>query len=329
MLQSYTMHRLRAAGVIAAMLAFVAGPVPLQAQNERIALNVGVIKIAALADVYAAQKLGYFADQGLDVTLTVANSGQVLLAGLAAGSPQITLSIPGTAMQARDKAGYKLVLISQNEIAHLKPPDQSALMVRYDSPIASVKDLAGKKIGYGQIDNQHWAGVHDLLAKNGVDPKSTQDVEIPYSQMGSSLDRGIVDAVAADEPFVSAMADAKKDRVLAYNYIESVPGQPIGAFWATAEWASKNPPTVKRFRAAMHAAITYLNAHPDIATAMVAEFTGVAPDALPHMTMVDWSDHIVRANWEKTIQMMVRNGLIGPSLKFEDLVPADALDSRN
>ncbi len=317
---------LRRCAALAALMAIVSGASVAQAQTPLIPLNVGVIKIAALADVYAAQKLGYFADQGLDVTLTVANSGQVLLTGLASGTPQITLSIPGTAMQARDKAGYRLVLVSQNEIAHSKAPDQSALIVRYESPIASVKDLGGKKIGYGQIDNQHWAGVHEILAKNGVDPKSTQDVEIPYSQMGSALDRGLVDAVAADEPFVSAIVDAKRGRIVAWNYVDSIPAQPIGAFWATADWAAKNPETVKKFRAAMHRSITYLNAHPDIAMGMIAEFTNLQPDAMAHMTMVLWSDRVVRANWDKTIQMMVRNGLIGPNLKFSDLVPAGAGD---
>jgi NitT/TauT family transport system substrate-binding protein len=320
------LHRARTV-VGAVVFCLLATTVAGQAQTAKIPLNVGVIKIAALADVYAAQKLGYFADQGLDVTLTVANSGQVLLAGLAAGSPQITLSIPGTAMQARDKAGYKLVLVSQNEIAHLKAPDQSALMVKADGPIASVKDLTGKKIAYGQINNQHWAGIRDILAKNGVDPKSTQDVEIPYSQMGNALDRGLVDAVAADEPFVSTMLDTKRGRVVAWNYVDSVPGQPIGAFWATEDWAAKNPATVRAFRTAMHTAMTYLTAHPDVAANMVAEFTGVQPDAMPHMTMVLWSDRVVRANWEKTIQMMARNGLISPTFKFSDIVPADAVDA--
>jgi hypothetical protein len=88
--------------------------------------------------------------------------------------------------------------------------------------------------------------------------------------------------------------------------------------------AAKNPAMVKKFRAAMHTAITYLNAHPDVATTMVAEFTGMQADTLQHMTMVDWSDRVVRDNWEKTIQMMVRNGLIGPSLKFSDHVPAES-----
>jgi hypothetical protein len=44
------------------------------------------------------------------------------------------------------------------------------------------------------------------------------------------------------------------------------------------------------------------------------------------MTQVLWSDRVIRENWEKTIQMMVRNGLISPNLKFTDLVPADVVD---
>jgi NitT/TauT family transport system substrate-binding protein len=103
--------------------------------------------------------------------------------------------------------------------------------------------------------------------------------------MAGALDRGLVDAVAADEPFVSTMLDAKRARVVAWNYVESIPGQPIGAFWATEGWAAANPATVRKFRAAMHATITYLNAHPDVATKMIAEFTDIKRETLSHMTL--------------------------------------------
>lgn len=322
----FHLYRRLCAGVAVAAVTATLGASAVRAQPAKTEINVGVIKIAGLSDVYAAQKLGYFADQGLDAKLTFATNGQVLLSALESGSLDITLAIPGTAMQARDRGGYRLVLVSQNEVAHVKGPDQGALVVRYSSPITSVKDLAGKKIGYGQIDNQQWAGIHDVLEKAGVDPKSTQELEVPFPQMPAALDRGLVDAVGALEPFVSAMLNAKQGRVIAWNYSDSVPAQPVGAFWATEDWAAKNRATARKFAAAMHASITYLNAHPDVRKKMVEEFTGMQPEQVANLIPDVWSDRVVRSDWEKTMRMMVQNGLISANLKFTDLVPPSAMD---
>lgn len=41
-----------------------------QKKKEEIPLNIGTLKIAALTNLYAAEKLGYFKEQGLKVTFT-------------------------------------------------------------------------------------------------------------------------------------------------------------------------------------------------------------------------------------------------------------------
>lgn len=297
-----------------------------RAQTTKIPLNVGVMKIAGLSDVYAAQKLGYFADQGLEVKIIPANNGQILLSSLQAGALDVSLAIPGTAMQARDRGGVKLVLVMQNEVAHAKAPDQGAILVRSDSQITSLKQLAGKKIAYGQISNQQWAGIHDILLRNGVDPKSMHELEIPNPQMPSALERGLVDAVAAIEPFVSMIINTKQGRVISWNFVESVPSQPDGAFWATEQWSAKNLTTIEKFNAAMHTSIMYLNAHPDVTKKMVEEFTGMQPEMVANLIPDVWTDRVVRSDWDKTMQMMVRAGLISANLTFNELVPSYAMD---
>jgi len=75
-------------------------------------------------------------------------------------------------MQARDRAGQKVVLVLQNEVAHAQAPDQGAVLARIDSGITSMSQLGGKTIGYLSIGNQYSATVHDVLMKHGVDPKT-------------------------------------------------------------------------------------------------------------------------------------------------------------
>jgi NitT/TauT family transport system substrate-binding protein len=308
-----------AAGLVSANLG--AG----SAQPAKTTINLGLLKIAGLADAYAADKLGYFAEQGLEVVVTTATSGQDLLAAVQSGKLDIVLAIPGTAMQAREK-GFKVQLVMQNEIANAKAPDQAAVLVRPDSPIKSLKDLAGKKIAYNGLGNQAWASVRFLLMKNGIDPNSTQEVELAVPQMPGALEQGLVDAIAVVEPFMSATVNAKKGRVISWNFVESVPRQPDGAFWATDEYIAKNPAIVKKFVNAMHKSIVYLNARPDETRKMVSEWTGMKLEIVQYTVPDLWSDKVNRKDWERTIDMLVKAGSLKAPMKFDEIVSPGAMN---
>jgi NitT/TauT family transport system substrate-binding protein len=317
----------RAFRIIAFMsAALVCAGATVQAQTTKIPIRIGIIKITGITVIYAAEKLGYFAEQGLDATLTPATNGQVLLNALGAGDLDFTLAIPGTAMQARDKAGQKVVLVLQNEVAHAQGPDQGAVLARNDSGITSMSQLAGKTIGYLSIGNQYSATVADVLSKHGVDPKSVREVEIPLGQMQGALEKHTVDAVAALEPFVTIIGQAKQTHVLSWNYSESIPSQPVGAFWAMEDWANKNPATVKKFQTAVREATQYLETHPAEKTKLTEEFTGIQSDLLANLIPDLWKNKVVRSDWEKTMKLMVQQNLISSKLTFAELVPANAMD---
>lgn len=313
--------------VIAALLALalaVTGSAG-HAQTSKITVNIGTIKIGALADLYAAEKLGYFAEQGLDAQLTIANNGNDLISALQSGKLDISLAIPGVAMRARE-AGYKLSLVFQNELARGKAPDTGAIMVRADSPISSLKQLTGKKLAISGIGTQAWASVQFVLQKNGVDPASVTQLEIPTPAMSGALQQGLIDAVNVVEPFTSAILNAKVGKVISWNFVESVPNQPIGGFWAADDWLAKNPVVAKKFVKAMHKALTYMVAHPDEAKKIVAEYTGLKPEVIDNMTMIRWDDRVNKSDWQKTIQMLVQVGNLKTPITVEELVPPLAMD---
>ena len=313
-----------AAAVLAAGVTVAATP-GRAATPPHVALNVGVLKIAALADIYAAQKLGYFDKEGLDITLTTANNGNDLMTALQSGKLDIILAIPGVAMRA-DEKGYDATLVFQNELSHAKSPDTGALIVKADSPITSVKQLAGKKIAHSGIGTQAWAAVADVEMKNGVDPKSVQDLEMSYPQMPGVLGQGLVDAVAAVDPFTSGILASKQGRVISWFYVDSVPGQPVGAFWASKAWAAKNADVVKRYQTAMHAAVTYMNAHPDEAKTYITEYSGMNADAVKNMTPIRWDDRVNLGSWNETAKMLMTMHVIDKMPVFSDMIPAASMD---
>lgn len=314
-----------AAAVFAAGITAAGMPVRAATPPPRVSLNVGVLKIAALADIYAAQKLGYFEKEGLDVTLTTANNGNDLMTALQSGKLDIILAIPGVAMRA-DEKGYEATLVFQNELSHTKSPDTGALIVKADSPITSVKQLVGKKVAHSGIGTQAWAAVIDVEMKNGVDPKSVQDLEMSYPQMPGVLAQGLVDAVAAVDPFTSGLLASKQGRVISWFYVDSVPGQPVGAFWASKAWAAKNADVVKRYQTAMHAAVVYMNGHPDEAKTFITEYSGMNADAVKNMTPIRWDDRVNIASWNETAKMLMTMHVLDKMPVFADMIPASSMD---
>ncbi|HXF34992.1 MAG TPA: ABC transporter substrate-binding protein [Candidatus Acidoferrales bacterium] len=310
---------------LAASLAIVLSTIAPSLAQQKTKLSVGLIKIAGLTSVYAAQQLGYFNEQGLDVDLTFANNGNELLTALQSGKLDISLAIPGVAMRARE-VGYKVSLVFQNELSHGKPPDTGALLVKTDSPISSVKQLAGKKVAHSGIGTQAWAAVRYVEQKAGLDVNSVQELELGYGQMPGALQQGLVDAIASVDPFTSAVINAKQGKVISWFYVESVPNQPEGAFWASDDWLAKNAATARKFRIAMDKAHRYLNSHPEDAKKMVAAFTGLKPEQVESMTPIVWNDRVNRPDWQKVSQMLIATGALKQPVDLNALIPAAAVN---
>ena len=79
------------------------------------------------------------------------------------------------------------------------------------------------------------------LEKRGVDPKKVEFLEIPFPQMADALFQKRVDAVWNVEPFVTFMTQSGKAKVLAYPYLDNIPGMDISNYYAKESWIKANP----------------------------------------------------------------------------------------
>ena len=94
----------------------------------------------------------------------------------------------------------------------------SALVVKKDGPIQSIKDLAGKKIGYVP-GTMHEILLREALTKNGINPnRDVKLVRVDFFDMGLALARGSIDAFLSGEPFPTLAVLEGYGRILAYPY---------------------------------------------------------------------------------------------------------------
>jgi NitT/TauT family transport system substrate-binding protein len=279
-------------------------------------LKVGVIKMAALTNPWVAKKEGIFDKNGLDVSLIEFRAGSEAAAALQGGSVDIVLMIPGTAMTANER-GFDIVAVFQNETAKLKGPDSGSIQVRVDSDIKSLKDLEGKKVAVSQLHSQNTVGAQLLIKNAGVDLSKVQFLELPFPVQYDSLRNKQVDAVVTVDPYTTQLQSSGVGRVISWNYVESIPEQPLGAWWVKRAFLSKNGDVVARFNKSIKESIDYMNADPDRARAQVVAYTGLDPALVKDMPLITWSYQVKPERWQQVIELMTKTGELRKTPKLD------------
>jgi NitT/TauT family transport system substrate-binding protein len=292
-----------AAGLSLALIA----PVSPQQSPTPTPLKIGILKMAALTNPWTAKERGIFRNHGIDATLVEFRTGNEAIAAHRGGSVDIILSIPGTAMTAVER-GFDLLAISQNEIAKPKGPDSGSVQVLKDSPFNTLADLAGKRIAVSGLHSQKTVAMQILFKRDGIDPSKLQLVEIPFPSQVDALKSKQIDAVDTVDPYTTQLIASGVGRVLAWDYADSIPEQPLGAWFAKSVFIKSNPGVIERFNAAIKESIDYMLADPQRARAEVVAYTGLPPDLVKDMPLIGW-DYKVRADkWQAVIDMMVESG---------------------
>jgi NitT/TauT family transport system substrate-binding protein len=284
-------------------------------------LNVGILKMAALTDAWVAQQNGIFKKNGLNVNLVEFRSGSEAVAAQQSGSTDIILSIPGTAMTAVER-GFDLRAIFQNEVAKQAGPDSGAIEVAVNSPIKTLADLAGKRVAVSALHSQNTVGVQMLIKDAGVDLSNVQLLELPYPSQADGLRHKQVDAVATVDPYTTQLQSMGIGRVLSWNYVATIPGQPLGAWFAKRAFIAKNADVIQRFNQSLKEAIDDLNADPQRARAAVVAFTGLNPTLVSSMPPVGWSYKVDPAKWQQVVDLMQKSGELRKPHKAEDFMAA-------
>ncbi|AMN45440.1 ABC transporter substrate-binding protein [Rhodoplanes sp. Z2-YC6860] len=303
---------------ILALVALAPAVAPAQ-DKPKIQLRVGTLRIAAQTDAWVAQQRGFFAKHGIEATLTPFNTGAESIPAMQGGAIDVLLSIPGIGMIAMER-GLDIVPVFQDESAHATPPDSASVQVMENSPIKTIADLRGKKIGVGGLSTQNTIAVKMLLDKAGVDPASVQMSEVPFPAMMNALKAGHVDAVVPVDPFTTQLRHSG-GRVISWNYVEAIPEQPLGVWFAKGSFLKSNPQAIDGFIAAMKESINYLHADDKRARDEIAAYTKLDRGMLENMPLIGWNYQVKLDRWQAVIDMMVKYGGMQPK-KAEDFMTA-------
>ena len=162
---------------------------------------------------------GYFKEEGLDITglISSAGGGTSLRNMLAGGGVPYGEVNPGVVVSAI-LAGADLKIVSDNVLTVA----EFVWAVKKDSPIKSVKDFKGKKIGYTNPRSTSQALDRMLLQAGGYTEADAELVKTGgFGEGIAALDSGLID-VAPISPESSAAIPSPNPPVLTSSASDSV-----------------------------------------------------------------------------------------------------------
>ena len=209
---------------------------------------------------------GYFKDEGLNITglISSAGGGTSLRNMLAGGGVPYGEVNPGVVVSAI-LAGADLKIVSDNVLTVA----EFVWAVKPDSPIKTIKDIKGKKIGYTNPRSTSQALARMLLQAAGYKPDDAELVKTGgFGEGIAALDSGQVDIVPITEPLWSKYKNKYRAVVVAS---ETLPPLDNVVGVTTVEMAEKKGDFIRAVIRARRKAVIFMREHPDEAADIVAK----------------------------------------------------------
>ena len=259
------------AGIAAAFAAVsVAGSAPAAPHSQKLTkviLQLKWVTQAQFAGYYAAKTKGYYAAEGLDVTIKPGGPNIIPEQVVAGGQAEFGIDWLSSLMTARDQ-GQNLV-----NIAQVFNRSGLTLLTWKDTGLNSVAKLKDKKVANWLGGNEY--EVFAALTKNGMDPAHNKGVTIqqePFT-MGFFLKRQADAASAMTYNELAQVLEAKNSKtgsLYSMGDLNVIKMQDVGTsmledgVFTTGDWIKSpaNQDTAKKFLAASFRGWIYCRDHP-------------------------------------------------------------------
>lgn len=224
--------------------------------------------------LYVGTHAGMFKKEGIDVEVTHFSGGGEVVRAVASRSMNIGMvSATGGIIAAGRGEPVRI-------IAGWTAPAYGILyVVPKDSPLKSVKDLAGKKVGITRPGSVSHTGLTAALQANGILGKV--DI-VPVGAPGDGwtiLKTGRVQATWHTAPDVYALVDRGEARIL-FHLSEYLKEYQQGALLARLDYLDANGETVRKFLRAAVRAAEFISTNPAEAAKIGAKAMGLPEPAL-------------------------------------------------
>ena len=210
------------------------------------------------APQYAAIELGYFEDQGIDLTLVNGAGADKVMTSLISGDADIGFmgSEASIYTYANGSADYAV------NFAQLTQRAGNFLVSRSPASDFRWEDMKGTYVLGGRAGGMPQMVFEYILKKNGIDPKNdlTIDQSISFGLTAAAFPSSQADYTVEFEPFATSLEMEGKGYVVASLGTDS--GYvPYTAYSAKKSFMEENPELIQAFTNAIQQGLEYVNSH--------------------------------------------------------------------
>lgn len=319
----------------AVVLAVTALPFTVTAgKNEEKELTKVTLNEVAHSIFYAPQYVaieeGYFAEEGLDLTLVTGFGADKVLTALISGEADIGFMGAEASIYAYQEGATDPAV----NFAQLTQRAGNFLVAREEMPDFKWEDLKGKKVLGGRKGGMPEMVFEYILKNNGIDPAA--DLEIDQSiDFGSTAAAFTGDASAAFtvefEPSATALEKEGAGYVVASLGVDS--GYvPYTSYSAKTSFLNENPQVIQSFTNALQKGMDYVQSHTpeEIAQVIAPQFPETDLDTLTtivtrYYEQDTWKDNLVfeQDSFELLQDILESAGELSERVDYEQLVTTE------
>jgi signal transduction histidine kinase/CheY-like chemotaxis protein/ABC-type nitrate/sulfonate/bicarbonate transport system substrate-binding protein len=229
---------------------------------EKPAIEIAFIPIICAAPLLYAKTHGYFARNGLDVTLTAAPGWSGVKDLLAFGHTDAAHMLSPMPLAIREGLDGKRAPIRLSAIQNVN--GQALTLAIKHRGIDDVREMKGFSFGVPYRFSMHYYLLSYFLAEHGLDPlRDVKIIEVAPQRMPHFIATGRVDGVFAPEPFNQIPANRGTGFIHTLSS-EIWPGHPCCSLATTDDFAERYPRTYRAMvKSVLEAELRLHRATPD------------------------------------------------------------------
>ncbi len=252
----------------------------------------------------AGVEAGFFKKAGIDVEITWTRGGAETLQAIITDSADLAVAngILGVIGAASKGAPVKIVS------AQMTGAPDLFWYVKADSAVKSMKDLAGRTMGYSRPGSSTHLVALALSEHFGVKPKLISSGGVPDTR--TQVMSGQIDAGWSAPPFNLDLVNEGKIRIVARGTeIPALNEQTVRVNAASVKFLTEKRDLARRFMKAYHDTIEWVYANPDKDAAFYSAFAKVTPqiakqthDIFPKSSVTGWPVKGLKKNLDEAVQ---------------------------
>lgn len=249
----------------AAVLAATAVPAVVLAddgaKNDTTPVEVTLNEVAHsifYAPQYVAIEAGYFAEEGIDLTLVNGFGADKVMTAVLSGEADIGFMGAEASIYAYQEGANDPVV----NFAQLTQRAGNFLVAREEMPDFTWEDLKGTEVLGGRKGGMPQMVFEYILKKNGIDPEKDLDIDqsIDFGSTAAAFSGGMGDFSVEFEPSATALEQEGDGYVVASLGVDS--GYvPYTSYSAKSSFMEENPEIIQKFTNALQKGMEYVQTH--------------------------------------------------------------------